>query len=165
MIPTLWLPSTAPSRGPASLSGVCMAAARTIWFSFHLGCHRPAVSLSALNVSPLTQTVAQMWGLDPCFPHLPRAGSVLVTLLFSPSSFVLLSFEWFYVFFSAGQVLLSALSWCSACTPVSEGVFLKYPWREMHSTPTYSSAILFSGPEILRCRINRWNHWAKHKGE
>ena len=36
-------------------------------FSFHLGCHRSAVSLSSLNVSPLTQTVALMWGLDPCF--------------------------------------------------------------------------------------------------
>ena len=36
-------------------------------FSFHLGCQRPAVSLSDLNLSPLTQTVALMWGLDPCF--------------------------------------------------------------------------------------------------
>ena len=25
---------------------ICMAAARTVWFSFHLGCHRSAVSLS-----------------------------------------------------------------------------------------------------------------------
>ena len=41
--------------------------ARTVWFSFHLGCHRSAVSLSALNVSPLTQTVAPVWGSDPCF--------------------------------------------------------------------------------------------------
>ena len=32
-----------------------------------------------------------------------------------PSSFILLSFAWFYMFFSSGQVLLSALSWCSAC--------------------------------------------------
>ena len=44
-----------------------MAVARTVWFSFHLGCHRSAVSLSALNVSPLTQTIAPMWGSDPCF--------------------------------------------------------------------------------------------------
>ena len=34
--------------------------------------------------------------------------------------------------------------WCSACTSVSEGVFLKYLWREMYSTSTYFSAILFS---------------------
>ena len=65
------------------------------------------------------------------------------TPVFPPSSFILLSFAWFYIFFSTGQVLLSALSWCSACTSVSEGVFLMYPWREMYSTSTYSSAILF----------------------
>ena len=49
-----------------------------------------------------------------------------------PSSFVLLSFAWVYIFFSAGQVLLSALSWC----------VLTYPWREIYSMSTYSSAIL-----------------------
>ena len=36
-------------------------------FSFHLGCHRSAVSLSALNISPLTQTIAPMWGSDLWF--------------------------------------------------------------------------------------------------
>ena len=81
----------------------------------------------------------------PLFPHPPRAGPVLLTLLFSPlvPSFyrVLCS----SMLFSTGQVLLSALSWCSACTSVSEGVFLMYPWREMYSTSTYSSDILFSG--------------------
>ena len=41
-------------------------------------------------------------------------------------------------------MLLSALSWCSACTSVSEGVFLIYPWREMYSTPTCCSAIFIS---------------------
>ena len=66
------------------------------------------------------------------------------TPVFPPSSFVLLSFAWFCIFFSSGQVLLSALSWCSAYTSVSEGVFLMYPWREMYSTSTYSSTILFS---------------------
>ena len=61
------------------------------------------------------------------FPHLLRAGPALLTLLFFPSSsFMLPSFVWLYVFFSAGQVLLSALSWCSACTSVSDGVFLIY---------------------------------------
>ena len=44
---------------------------------------------------------------------------------------------WFFIFFSIRQVLLSTLSWCSACTSVSEGVFLMYPWREMYSTSTY----------------------------
>ena len=61
-----------------------------------------------------------------------------------PSSFILVSFAWFYIFFFAGQVLLSSLSWCSACTSVSEGISLMYPWREMYSTSTYFSAILFS---------------------
>ena len=78
------------------------------------------------------------------FPHLPGAGRVLLTLLFPPSSFVLQSFTWFYIFFSTGQVLLSALSWRSACISVSEGVFLMYPWRAMYSPSTYSSAILLS---------------------
>ena len=71
------------------------------------------------------------------------------TPVFPPSSFVLLSFVGFYIFFSTGQVLLSALSWCYTCTSMSEGVFLMYPWRKMYSTSTYSSAILFSHQEYL----------------
>ena len=66
------------------------------------------------------------------------------TPVFPPSSFILLSFAWVYILFSTSQVLLATLSWCSACTFASEGVFLMYPWREMYSTSTYSSAILFS---------------------
>ena len=66
-IPKLQLPATAPSRRLMFLPGICLAAARTVWVSFHLGCHRSTVSLSALNVSPLTQTVALLWGSDPCF--------------------------------------------------------------------------------------------------
>ena len=145
-IPKLQLPAAAPSRVPVFLSGVCMAAARTVCFLFHLGCHRSAVSLSALNVSPLIQTIAPMWGLDPCFSPPPTEGrsSPTNTPVFPRSSFVLLSFMWSYIFFSIGQVLLSAVSWCSACISVSEGVFLMYPWREMYSTSTDSSAILFS---------------------
>ena len=85
-------------------------------------------------------------GIGPLlqFPHPPRAGPVLLTLVFPPSSFLLPSFAWIYIFFSTGQVLLSAPRWCSACISVSEGVFLIYPWREMYSMSTYSSAILFS---------------------
>ena len=66
------------------------------------------------------------------------------TPVFPPSSFILPNFAWVYIFFSTSQVLLFALSWCSACTSVSGGVFLMYLWREMYSTTTYSSAILFS---------------------
>ena len=75
-IPKLQLPATAPSRVPVSLSGVCMAMARTVWFSFHLGCHRSAVSLSALNVSPLTQTITPMWGSDTYFSSPTCRGQV-----------------------------------------------------------------------------------------
>ena len=66
------------------------------------------------------------------------------TPVFPPSSFILLSFAWFYTFFSSGQVLLSTLSCCSASTSVSEGIFLMYQWREKYSTSTYFSTILFS---------------------
>ena len=119
----LQLLATMPSRGPVSLTGVHMAAAWTVWFSFH-GCQRSAVSLSALDVSPLTQDSCPHVGLGPLlqFPHPPRAGPTL--LFFPPSSFILLSFARFCIFFSAGQVLLSTLSWCSACISVSEGVIL-----------------------------------------
>ena len=75
-IPKFQLPAAVLSRWPAYLSGLCMAVARTVWFSFHLGCHRSAVSLSALNVSPLTQTVALMWGSDPCFSSPTCLGQV-----------------------------------------------------------------------------------------
>ena len=71
-------------------------------------------------------------GMGPLlqFRHPPRAGPVLLTLpFFPPSSFILLSFAWVYMFFSSAQVLLSALSWYSTCTSVSEGIFLMYLWR------------------------------------
>ena len=131
-----------------SFPGVCMAAARIVWFPFYLGCHRSAVSLSALNVSPLIQTIALMWGSDSCFSSPPTKDRSCPTNtpVFPPSSFILLRFEWFYIFFSTGQIVLSTLSRCSACTSVSQGVFLMYPWRGTYSTSTYYPAILFSPP-------------------
>ena len=85
-IPKFRLPAAVPSRGPASLSWVCRPGARTVWFSFHLSCHKSAVSLSALNVSPLTQTLALVWEIGPLlqFPRPPRADPVLLILLFFP---------------------------------------------------------------------------------
>ena len=76
--PSSWDCSTIPKlQLPASaLSRVCMAAARTDRFSFYLGCHRSAVSLSALQVSPLTQTFAPVWGSDPCFSSPACRGQV-----------------------------------------------------------------------------------------
>ena len=81
--------------------------------------------------------------LPPCGDWTPASvpppakgrSSPTNTPVFSPSSFILLSFAWSYIFFSTDQVLLSTLSWCSACSSVSEGVFLMYPWREMYSSP------------------------------
>ena len=80
---TLQLPAAVASRGPASLSRAHMAAARTVWFSFHLGCHRSASSLSVLTVGPSNCPDV---GIGPLlqFPHLLRADPVLLTLLFFP---------------------------------------------------------------------------------
>ena len=85
-IPKLQLPATAPSRGPVSLSGVCMAVARTLGISFHLGRHRSAVSLSILTVSPLTQDNCPDVGMGPLlpFPYPQGTSPVLLTLLFFP---------------------------------------------------------------------------------
>ena len=68
-----------------------MAAARTVRFSFHLGCHRLAVSLSLKWFSSDSDNCPDV-GIGPLlqFPHLLRAGPVLLTLLFShlvPSSY------------------------------------------------------------------------------
>ena len=147
LLPKLQLPAVC-----CAFQGTCVpvrgmhGCSKTVWFSLHLGCHRSADSLSALNVSPLAQTIAPMWGSDPCFssPTPEGRSSPANTPIFPSSSFILPSFVWFYIFFSTGQVLLSALSWCSACTSMPDDVFLMYPWREMCSMSTYSSAILFS---------------------
>ena len=98
------------------------------------------------------------------FPHLPRAGPVLLTLLFSPlvpSSYRVLRGSIYS--FPLSQVLLSTLSWCSACTSVSEGVFLMYPWREMYSTSTYSSAILFLIENNFNIKLNESVKWQESK--
>ena len=70
--------------GDQHLSRVCLAVARIILFSFHLGCHRSAVSLSALNVFPLTQTVACRDLTPASVPPAAKTGPVLLTLLFIP---------------------------------------------------------------------------------
>ena len=72
------------------------------WFSFHLGCHRSAVSVSALNVSPLTQTIAWMWGPDPRFSSPTHREQVQSYYHSCFPSFILPSFTRFYVFFSSG---------------------------------------------------------------
>ena len=131
-IPKPQLPAAAPSRVPASLSRVCMAVARTVWFSFRLGCYRSAVSLSAWNLFPLTQIIAPIWGLDSYFSS--PSHQVLVTLLFFPlvswsywvlhdsvHSFPLIKYSYPLLAGVLHAVLhLKVYSWCirgERCTP------------------------------------------------
>ena len=138
----LQLPAAGPSRGPLALSGVCMAVerivcviliqfrpSRIICFTFSLKCFP-----SDPNNCPTVGTVP---------PPTEGRSSPTNSPLLPPTSFILPSFPLFYIFFSAGQVLLSTLSWYSASTSVSEGAFLMYLWREMYYTSNYST-ILFS---------------------
>ena len=140
----LQLPAAAPWRGSMSLSRVCLAMARTVWLSFHLGCHRSAVSLSALNVSPLTQTIAAMWGSDACSSS-PTCWVQIQSYQhshFPPSSFILLSFAWVYTspslvryscLLSAGVLhallCLKVYFWCNCgerCTPHPPTPYVKF---------------------------------------
>ena len=65
--------SLTPTSSFCAFQGTCVpiqgtySRGKDCLFSFHLGCHRSVVSLSAFNVSPLTQTIAPVWGSDPCF--------------------------------------------------------------------------------------------------
>ena len=86
----------------------------------------------------------------PQLPRPPRAGPVLPALPFPHTSFILPSFAWVCTVFPAGQGLLSALSWRSACASVSEGVFLMHPWRERYSMYTCSSTILFFCHQLVQ---------------
>ena len=157
-IPKLQLP--APSRRP--FQETCIPAQHMygcgkdcLWVSFYLGCHGSAVSLSALNVSPLTQTVAPLWGSDPLlqFPHPPRAGPGLLTLLFFPLvplsywilhgsiySFPLVRYS---CLLSAGVLhtllCLKVYSWCihrERCSP-------HLPTPPPSCSPTFRSLIYF----------------------
>ena len=141
----LQLPATASFRGHMSLSGVCTTAARNLWLSLHLGFHRSAVSLSTLNFYSMIKTIAPVW-VGTCFISFTHSDPILQTLLFfSPSSFILLSFAWFYIFFSTFQVLLFAFIWCSDYSSVPEGVCLMYPWREvLHIHLQLHHLVLFS---------------------
>ena len=135
-IPKLQLPVTAPSRGPVCLSRVYMEVARTAWFSFYLGCHRSSLSLSALNVSPLTQTIAPIWGWDPCLSSPIHQGQVQSYKHSYLSPNFLCPTE-----FCVGIYIL--FSW-SGTRVHDVQCILMYQWREMYSTSTYSSAIFFS---------------------
>ena len=64
-----------PGDPHSFLGYICLWQRLSVSFSFHLDCHRSAASLSDSNVSPLTQTIALIWGLGPCFssPFLPAS--------------------------------------------------------------------------------------------
>ena len=119
-VPTLQLPDTGPSR-------VSMDIANTVWFSFYLGCHRSAASVSALNVFSLTQTTAPCGNQTPASVLLPGEGrsTPTNTPVFPPSSFILSNFACVYILFllvryssllSAGVLhallYLKVYSWC-----------------------------------------------------
>ena len=73
-IPKLQLPATVSFRGHVSLSGVCTVAAKTVWFSFHLGFHTSDVSLSALTAYSTIQTITPMWDGTPFSVPSPNEG-------------------------------------------------------------------------------------------
>ena len=105
----------------------------------------PQFSCFTLSLRCFSSDSDKCGGRTPASVPPPAQGrsSPTNTPGYPSSSFILLLFAWFCVFFSTGQVLLSALSWCSICPSACEGGFLMYPWREMNSTFTHSSAILF----------------------
>ena len=136
--------------GTGTHAPVHMAAAEIAWISFQLDCRRSAASLSASNVSCVSQTYARMWGSDPCFsfPHPPRVGAVLWILLFLP----LLSLSYRVSHYSFPVVRYSC--------PLSAGVLqalscLKvYSWwipQERSSPPPSCSRahFIFSGSQWL----------------
>ena len=107
-------------------------------------------TLQQLQILPLClKRLLQFGDLTPAsVPLTPGAGPVLLILLFSPSFLCPAEF-WIYIFLSSDQGLLSALSWCSARSSASEGVFLMYPRRETFCTSGYSFAILSSSAVTL----------------
>ena len=64
--------------------------------------------------------LSQCGDLTPASIPSPTKGrsSPTNTPVFPPNSFILFSFMWFCIFFSSGQVLLLALSWCSPSSGV-----------------------------------------------
>ena len=125
-VPQTPAPSCCTFQGALTLAQATYGCGKDCMILIPFRWHRSAASLSALNVSPLTQTIAPCRDQIPASVPPPTRGrsSPTNTPVFLPSSFVL-------------------------CTSVSEGVFPMYQRGEMYSTSTYSSAILFSLPCFL----------------
>ena len=136
------------SSQPLRLPGDQRSCLRCVWFRQGLiliPFRLPQISCFTLSLKYFSSDSDNCpdVGMGPLlqFPHPWRAGPILLTLVFPPSSFILLSFVWFYIFLSTGQGLLSTLRWSSACTSVSQGVLLIYPWGERCCTSTHSPAV------------------------
>ena len=90
-IPKLQLPATAPSRGPGSLSGVCLG---YVCLGYSKNClilipfRLPQISCFTLSLKCFSSDsdICLDVGIGPLlqFPYLLRAGPVLLILLFSP---------------------------------------------------------------------------------
>ena len=83
-ISKLQLSGAVPSRAPTSLSGVCMAAARTVLIPFRLP-KTNRFTLSLTSFSSNSDSCRDV-GIGPLlqFPHAPMTGPVLLTVLFLP---------------------------------------------------------------------------------
>ena len=107
----------------------------------------------------VVQCIRRLMG-QPLYCSAADAGQVFMVLYRVGHDWAT-ELNWTDISFSTGQVLLHALSWWCACTSVSEGVFLMYPWREMYSTSTYSSTILFSPTDFyFTWSLCLWRIWS-----
>ena len=121
--PKLQLLAAASSRGSVSLFVICTATARKdclIFIPFSL----PQICCFTLSLKCFSSDSDSCpdVGLRPPASVPPLAegrSSPTNTPVFPPSSFVLQSFAWLYIFFSTGQVLLFTLGWCFPCSYVS----------------------------------------------
>ena len=144
-VPKWQLPAAAPSRASTPCLGYVwlqqgLFNSYSIWTATDQLFHsQPSLFLLWLRQLP--------WCGDQTLTSVPPPAEGRSSLTnipsFPPSSFLLPSFAWVYIFFFTGQILLSALSWCFSCTSASEGLFLMYLWIEMYSMFTYFSTILF----------------------
>ena len=98
----------------------------------------------AVGIGPLLQ-----------FPHLRRAGPVLLILLFFPlvpsSYWVLHGSIYSFPLVRYSCPLSAGVLQAFVCLKVY--VFLMCPWREMYSMSTYSSAILFPPTLFFKLRF------------
>ena len=115
-----------------------------VWFSILTVIDQLLYFPAASNASPLSQTVAPMWGSDLCFSSLTLQVRVQSCSLssFSLPSFVLPSFALIGIFLICVQGLLPTLGGVLRDLLHLKMYSWLHLWKEMYSTYTYSSAIL-----------------------